>query len=169
MVKIVVGAAALIAVGVLAAWLAGRRLPREHRRSVEGPLDAGCDAVFARITDVEGLPSWRPGVKAAQRLSATTHREVTGHGTLSFETEEALSGRRLVTRIVEEEGQPFGGRWIFELSPREGGCRLRITEDGWVGPPLYRFAMRYVFGESRTLEEYMRDLAVATGGEQGTR
>jgi hypothetical protein len=44
------------------------------------------------------------------------------------------------------------------VAPRGERTLLRITEEGEVYNPLFRFMSRYVFGHYRTLEQYARDL-----------
>jgi hypothetical protein len=63
----------------------------------------------------------------------------------------------VVSRIADRS-LPFGGRWTFELSPAPGGTLLRITEDGEVYNPIFRFVSRFVFGHDRTINGYLEDL-----------
>lgn len=70
-----------------------------------------------------------------------------------------LAGRVLVTRI-EGKNLPFGGEWIFELSPAPEGCRLNITERGEIYNPVFRFISRFVLGYNGTLDNYLRSVAL---------
>jgi hypothetical protein len=40
---------------------------------------------------------------------------------------------------------------------------VRITEEGEVYNPVFRFISRFVIGQTRTIETYLRDLGTATG------
>ena len=40
---------------------------------------------------------------------------------------------------------------------------VRITEDGEVYNPIFRFVSRFVFGQTRMLDAYLRALGQATG------
>jgi hypothetical protein len=42
---------------------------------------------------------------------------------------------------------------------------VRITENGEVYNPLFRFVSRYVIGHNRTIDAYLRALGQATGQE----
>jgi hypothetical protein len=42
---------------------------------------------------------------------------------------------------------------------------LRITEQGEVYNPVFRFVSRFVIGQNRTIETYLRDLGTATAQE----
>jgi hypothetical protein len=59
----------------------------------------------------------------------------------------------------------YGGTWTYELSPGPSPATtsLRITETGFIHPPLYRFMMVHVFGPTRNLNQYLTDIQAATG------
>ena len=42
---------------------------------------------------------------------------------------------------------------------------VRITEDGQVYNPVFRFMSRFVFGHARTMDAYLRALGRAAGQE----
>jgi len=71
------------------------------------------------------------------------------------------------TRRVVQLNDPtasYGGTWTYELSPGPSSntTTLRITETGFIHPPLYRFMMVHVFGPTRNLNQYMTDIQSAT-------
>lgn len=155
----------LVAIGVIAQWL-GSRLPREHRAAVRVTIPATPVAVFAAISDHAAQPAWRRGLASVESLPPVDgHPRVREHGgdalALVVETSEAPT--RYVTRIEETPGAPFGGRWRFELSPAGDGTVVTITEDGWIGPALFRLLGAYVFGLHTNLERYATDLATHFG------
>ena len=78
----------------------------------------------------------------AVRGEAPTHREV----------------------LLDLPNGSYGGTWAYELSPgpSPNTTTLRITETGFIHPPLYRFMMVHVFGPTRNLNLYMKDLQAAT-------
>jgi hypothetical protein len=93
--------------------------------------------------------------------------EAGGDGEILFERVEAVPAERLVTRIADP-GLPFGGTWTYELADAEladagQGTRLRITEDGEVYNPAFRFISRFVLGHGRTIERYLADLRRVAG------
>ena len=45
-----------------------------------------------------------------------------------------------------------------ELIPRGDSTTLRITENGEVYNPVFRFVSRFVFGHSATIEKYLADV-----------
>jgi hypothetical protein len=156
----------LIAVAVIAglgllAFVIGALLPTAHVATVEAEYGAPADRVFATIADVQGGVAWRTGLEDVEILSAPDEalrwREKTSMGTLTFRREEFTPPSRIIGRI-DDTSQGFGGRWIYELAARGERTLLRITEEGEVYNPLFRFMSRYVFGHHRTLEQYARDL-----------
>jgi hypothetical protein len=58
---------------------------------------------------------------------------------------------------------PFGGTWTFEVEPVEDGATLRITENGYVTNPVFRFVSRFVLGYTTEIEKYLRSLAKKLG------
>jgi len=152
---------ALLAGVGLVLYLLGRRLPREHRAIRSTRVRATPDAVFRTITDVEAFPQWRREIRSVARLDDVSgrrrYREITGQGTLSFEVTEEIPEKRLVTTIVDE-GQPFGGRWTIDLLRAGDETEVTITEEGFVNPPIFRVLSRYVFGQTATMETYLRSL-----------
>jgi hypothetical protein len=89
-------------------------------------------------------------------------RIVDGNGAIRYRIEEATRGQRFVTRIMDTD-LGFGGTWTITLEPTVSGTRVRITEDGEVSSPLFRFFSRYVFGHHRTQAAYLTALAASFG------
>ena len=151
------GLAALIAIvaGV------GATLPVDHRATGESEYAVTRDSLYAILTDVEGYPEWRSGMKRVERREPVEGKErwleVTGDGAILYERIEARPGRRIVTRIADP-GLPFGGRWTLELEDVVGGTRLRITEEGEIYNPVFRFVSKYIFGHDATIEAFLADL-----------
>jgi uncharacterized protein YndB with AHSA1/START domain len=147
-VLIVVGS--IVAIVVLIAAI-GWSLPVRHRASVARTYQASAASLFALITDVAAFPTWRSDVKSVETLpDENGHRrwrETTKNGPpLTFVVEQAVPDRLLVGRIADTN-LPFGGSWTYELTPNGSGTTtLRITEDGEVYNPIFRFVSRFVVG-----------------------
>jgi uncharacterized protein YndB with AHSA1/START domain len=153
--------AVTIAAVVAFSALVGSRLPRSHRATRERTLGASPEAIWIAITDVEAFPSWRNDIKKAQRLPDRDGRPVWVEegrsGRMTFAIERMEAPCLLVGRIADRD-LPFGGTWTYELTPVAGGTRLRITEDGEIYNPLFRFMARFVFGYEGTIASYMAAL-----------
>jgi hypothetical protein len=93
-----------------------------------------------------------------ERDGHTRFIEKSKNGTMPFEVEESAPPLRMVTRI-DGKNLPFGGRWIFEVSPTAEGCRLNITESGEVYNPVFRFVSRFILGYTGTLDRYLTSVA----------
>ena len=72
--------------------------------------------------------------------------------------------RRQVTRVKDTE-KMFGGTWTITVTPTATGGTLTITEDGWVGNPIFRFVSRYVMGHHATMDGMLREVAKRFGEE----
>lgn len=149
-----VGVVALVA-------LAGVLLPREHRASRSVVLRQPPESVWAAVRDFAGLTAWWPEMKQVERLRDSAGREIwrqqVGGFPLTLEIAEEQPPRRLVTRILAPPDAPFGGRWIYELDAVSGGTRVAVTEEGWIGNPLFR-VMANVTGLDATIKQYLRAL-----------
>jgi uncharacterized protein YndB with AHSA1/START domain len=157
---LLIAVAAVLGLGVVI-YLVGAFLSTEHVATVEAQYRAPIDEVYALIENVERGPSWRTGLERVEVLSAPGEplqwREHTSFGPIVMRRDEAVAPTRIVATIADTTGG-FGGRWVYELTPHDGGTTLRITEHGEVYSPLFRFMSRFVFGHHRTLEQYARDV-----------
>jgi len=156
---VLVGLAALI---VLIGWM----LPKDHVATRMGRYRQPPEAIWTALADVDAMPSWREGLKSVKRLpdrnGLPVHVEVTNDGEIPMETVESNAPRRLVRRISDAK-LPFGGTWTFEIAATAQGATLRITEDGYVTNPLFRFMARFVFGYTGQMESVLRSLAKKFG------
>lgn len=160
MMRYVFFALGLVAVAVLVVVLIGWRLPVAHVATRSVQLAVPPESVFSIISRVEDYPSWRSDVK---KVDVTTDqgmrrfREDGSNGPILFEIVESSAPRRIVTRIADKS-LPFGGRWIYEITPTAGGSELRITEEGEVYNPVFRFVSRFIMGHTATLDRYLANV-----------
>ena len=167
--KIVLVAGAVLAAVILIVVTVGYALPVRHTAARERLLRADPGVVFAAISMPSEFPRWRTGVKSVEPLPPVngkqSFREIGSDGTITYVYDEVVPGQRLVSRIADKS-LPFGGSWTFELSPDSGGTRVRITENGEVYNPVFRFASRFILGHHATVDRYLADLQ--TRVESGT-
>jgi hypothetical protein len=166
----------IIAVVVLVALVVavvaiGYMLPVKHRASREAVIaGATPEAVFALVSNASDYPRWRTGIArvevvAGDPAAPTRFREHSSDGAILYDVVERAAPRRMVTRIADP-GLPFGGGWTFEIEPADGapgGTRVRITEDGEVYNPVFRFVSRFVMGHTSSIERYLVDLQAQAG------
>jgi hypothetical protein len=159
--KILLIIAAVIATVVLVVVAIGYALPVKHTATREKLLRADTAAAFAAISTPSEFPAWRRGVKSVEILPPVegrpSFREHGSDGDITYVIDEAVPARRLVNRIADRN-LPFGGSWTFELSPAPNGTLLRVTENGEVYNPFFRFMSRFVFGHHHTIDQYLADL-----------
>jgi hypothetical protein len=161
MLKIVLLTGAIIGSAELMVVLVGFLLPQQHVAARAITLHRKPGDVFQLISDFKAAPSWRSDVQEVE-----FHPPVDGHicyrekgtnGVLTLEIVESNPPSRMVTRIADK-GLPFGGIWIFDISPTPEGCRLNITERGEIYNPMFRFVSRFLVGYPRTLDSYLRNV-----------
>lgn len=164
---------ALIVLGVLVALVlvvvgVGSMLPVGHRASRQVKLHQPPERVFAAINHPASFPTWRAEVKSVEILpdhnGHRVFRETGGDGTILYEVDSVIPNRVLVTRIADRS-LPFGGKWTYELVPEGESTTLRITEDGEVYNPLFRFVSRFVIGYHATIDGYLRELSKKFGDD----
>ena len=156
----------IVIAAVAIAYLDGRTLPVNHSVSVTGVVPAPPEKVFARIADFTHGADWRP-VKSVTVLPPDDGRdhwsEYLGHGqTMIFlATRSEAPTRRDV--LLDDPNAAYGGTWTYELSPGPSPAttNLRITETGYINPPLYRFMMAHIMGPTSNLNQYLSDMQAA--------
>ena len=172
----------LLLVAGVAVYADGTHLPVNHTISVTGVVPAPPDKVFALITDVAKGAQWRPEVKFVTVFHDQKRDhwvEHLAHGQfmtfLAVRTDpvkpadpaagpETVVARRDV--MLDDPKAPYGGTWTYELSPTrtEAGNQatlLKITETGFITPPLYRFVMVHVLGPTHNLDQYLKEIQAA--------
>ena len=169
--KTVLIASAILILIVVVVVAIGAMLPVQHVASRSAVLAAPPDTVWHLITDIAGFPSWRGDVKRVERLPDRDGRPVwveeTTSGRITLAVDRAEPPRLLVLRIADPD-LPFGGTWTYELTPGDHGATvLKITENGEVYNPLFRFMSRFIFGHEGTIRGYLAALEKRTSSGAG--
>lgn len=151
---------------VLLVTLIGWTLPVKHRVTREAVLTVPAETLFALIATPLDFPKWRTGVKSVEILPSVgglpSWVEHSSDGNITFAVTRSVPGVELVTTIADKR-LPFGGSWTYELIPAGALTTLRITEDGEVYNPIFRFLSRFVFGHAATIERYLKDVQRRAG------
>jgi len=160
--KIVLLTTAILVTVASAVVLIGWLLPKQHVASRAIVLHRKPEDVFQLISDFKAAPSWRSDVREVELLPSLgghiRYREKGANGAITMEIAESNSPSRMVARIADK-GLPFGGIWIFDISPTTEGCRLNITERGEIYNPVFRFVSRFLMGYNRTLDAYLQNVS----------
>jgi hypothetical protein len=146
----------------------GALLPRDHVSSRAAHYNRSPADVWSVITDYPKFTEWRKSVKQVETLppvnnfSSWREMDVQGSG-IPYEVIQSIAPQRLVTRIADPK-LPFAGTWTYELmAAPDGTTTLRITENGKIYNPLFRFVARFFMGYAQTQEQYLRDLGTKFG------
>ena len=162
-------AALLVLVGIIA-YADGASLPVNHVVSVNGMVSAPPTKVFELITGVAAAPTWRHEVKSVNLLPPIEGREHwvedLGHGVqMNFiaTRTDPVSAEGTARRDVLLNDASYGGTWTYELTPGPTAdqTNLKITETGYINPPIYRFMMAHIFGMTKNLDQYMTEIKAA--------
>jgi hypothetical protein len=160
-VAISIGALVTVVVLVI---IIGLLLPKTHTASRSALFSATPAQLFVLM---DGPQTWRSNLRHYESVSAPDGRrqwrETDARGeTITYEAVERRPPSLLKTRIVTAD-LPYSGTWTLTLEAVGGATRVRITEQGEVYNPLFRFVSRFVIGETRTIDGYLRDLGWAVG------
>ncbi len=145
--------------------LVGSYLPVKHQATREATYRATPAQLFALIRNVDDYPSWQKSVSKVEVLPVVEgkqrFRETNNGQAITYELGDIVPDKRMVSRIVDDK-LPFGGSWTYELTPGQSAntTTLRITENGEVYNPIFRFVSRFVMGHTATIDKYLE--AVAT-------
>ena len=161
-----ISAGILLGVVTLVA-IVGLLVPRTHSATRTARFHQPPEAVWAAITDWEKFPHWRSNVSRVQSMPSRNglpaHREWDKRGhSLPMETVELSPPWHCVGRIADPN-LPFGGTWTMQISQTSDGTVLRITEDGEIRNPVFRFLARFVWGYTSIIETYLKDLGKKFG------
>lgn len=148
----------LLIAAVAIVVMVGRSLPVAHVASRGERFDAPPAVVWKVVADVGAYASWRSDITNVEMLPSVegrpAWRETSGGDRVEYVVDEMVEPTVFVTRITTK-GLPYGGRWRYELTPDGGGTRVTITEEGEVYNPIFRFMMKYVLGETATIEKVL--------------
>jgi hypothetical protein len=164
--KILLIAACTLALVLVAVVVIGSLLPRRHTASRSADYSTTPERLFSLI---EGPQNWRPDVVRCEAVPSDNGRELMRETsrrgeTLTYEVSDRVPPRSITRRIVTQ-GLPYSGSWTYSLQPSGSGTTVRITEDGEIYNPVFRFMSRFVIGQTHTMDAYLRALGKATGQE----
>jgi hypothetical protein len=156
----------VIVLAVVVVVVIGMMIEREHTATVSVLVKAPAERVWGLIAGED--VSWRAGVTSSsiERVDGkevVTETDSWGKA-IRYETVERVEGRLLKRRIVNED-LPYGGTWTWEVTPEGDGCRVRITEDGFIRNPVFRFVAKYVMGYDGTMRAYLKGMCGELGEE----
>jgi hypothetical protein len=151
----------LLAVVVISALL-----PKRHVVARSASYRVSPEQLFSLIA---GPQNWRPDVLKCEAVPGDRGREfmreTTRDGeTITYELLDRTPPKSLKRRIATEN-LPYSGTWTYSLQSDREITTVRITEDGEVYNPAFRFISRFVLGHTRTMDAYLRALGKATGQE----
>jgi hypothetical protein len=151
---------ALVAIVAVIA-LIGALLPRAHVESRTAAFRAAPDSLWVTLSDLEHYPGWAPDVTTATRLPDHNGHPVWEHsgpqGKMPLAVTAFEPPHRLVLEIVGTD-LPYSGTWTWEMMPSGSGTVVVVTERGAVDNPIFRFLSRFVFGQSATMDRYLKAL-----------
>jgi uncharacterized protein YndB with AHSA1/START domain len=162
LLRIVIGLVVIIAIVVIA----GYSLPKGHTASRTAHLPAPPEKVWATITDFQSFPAWRKDVKSVTVLPTEngkrSWREDGKNGVVTYAADAWEPPSHFVARIADT-GLPYGGSWVYSISPNATGSTITITENGEVHNPVFRVVSRFM-SQTATIDAYLSALANKLGG-----
>lgn len=158
---ILAGCVILLILGVVAI---GGILPKRHILSRCASYRATPEELFSLIA---GPQNWRPDIIHSEVVAGAGGREILRETSRKGETTiyEVVDSNppKSITRRIALQNLPYSGSWSYSLQPTAGGTIVRITEDGEIYNPVFRFMSRFILGQTSTMDAYLRALGSATG------
>ncbi len=152
--------AVLVGVAVVVT-IVGALMPRTHVATSEISFRRPIAEVYSAVRDIGGMTKWWGELRTSERVSGVPGerwRQEAGGFAMQLDVTDDRPPHGFVTNIVQEKGAPFGGKWIYALTEVSGVTTLRVSEDGWIGPPPFR-VMAKVMGLHRTIDGMLVALA----------
>jgi uncharacterized protein YndB with AHSA1/START domain len=147
-------------------YLWGRTLPREHTAASTITIVAPIDSVFAVLRNFGGSASWWNDVQSVRQLTGKVResweQDMGSYGVVQMEVLSASPPNRIVTQILNDEQQDWGGKWTYDISTNGSSTEVRITEEGWVASPFFRVISKLT-GHHRTMNSQLSSLAARFG------
>jgi hypothetical protein len=117
--------------------------------------------VWPVVRDLRALPKWWPEVQQSTRLEDGGGRErwqqLIAGVELTMEVVADEPPHRLGTRIIAPDDGAFGGAWQYDLQSEGNGTRVRVTEQGWIGPWPFR-TITWMSGYHTSIDSYLASL-----------
>jgi Polyketide cyclase / dehydrase and lipid transport len=156
---IVIGGFLLVCLSLV---VIGSLLPKRHVASRSASYHATPEQLFSLIS---GAQNWRSDVVQCETLPDHAGRELMrettkNHEAVTYELLDSVPPKSL-TRRIATPNLPFSGSWTFSLQPSGETTVVRITENGEVHSPVFRFASLFL-GHTRTIDGYLNALGEAT-------
>jgi hypothetical protein len=144
----------------------GFTLPKRHLVSRSASYRVPPEKLYALIA---GPQDWRPDIRHWEAVPNSDGleltRETSNHGeTITYEVLDRTPPTSLKRRIATKN-LPYSGTWTYSLESAGEITTIRITEDGEVYNPVFRFMSRFVLGQTRTMDAYLQSLGKATGSK----
>ncbi len=161
--KILLMVLGAILILILAVVITGMLLPRRHSATRSAAFRAKPEQLYALIA---GTQTWRPDVRSYEAVregeGLDLFRETTRNGE-SIIYEIVVSPPYSIQRRIATTGLPYSGTWSYSLTPEGDFTTVRITEDGEVYNPIFRFVSRFILGQTRSIDAYLQAMGSATG------
>jgi hypothetical protein len=147
-------------------YITGLSLPKAHRATRSALYSAPPERLFSLIV---GQQDWRPDIARIESESDPSGRhfvtETTKDGeSITYAIEEVTPPTSLKRRI-STKNLPYAGTWTYALRRDGQLTHLRITEDGEVYNPIFRFVSYFILRHTRSIDRYLLALGRATAQE----
>ncbi len=143
---------------IIVVVVVGRLLPLKHSVTVSGRFQTGLDDLWKAIRDFNTYMEWRSSIRELNVIDELGWIEVDKRGhKITFGITEEHAGRKMVVKIMDKD-LPFGGEWVYEVSEGNDAAALKITENGEIYNPVFRFVSWFFMDKTATLKRYMQDL-----------
>lgn len=148
----------IIACLVLIIVIIGYTLPVKHQATVRVLVRATPEKVWQRLINIRDYPKWRTDLQQVVVVNDLEWTEIKSkHDQLPFKMVLDQPLQQL-TMHINATNLPYGGYWVYTLTPQGDQTEVTITEHGEVYNPVFRFVSRFIMGHDATLKKYAHNL-----------
>ncbi len=131
-----IGILAVVVLAVAAFVVAGLTVPGARSYVNEVTINAPAEKVWSVITDIERYPEWQTNLARIEVTDAKNWMEYPRDAPEPLRFSLGADARPERMEFHYTMGETFSGHWKGEITPTNGGVRLRTTDsylaDGWV-------------------------------------
>ncbi len=144
-------------------------LSKNHHVEAEAVYDRPVTMVWQVLTDYATMPTWSATVAKTASLGIKDgkpawHIELKDGHFMDISIDESIPNKHFKTTILDTD-TPYEGSWIIDLEAlSENKTVAKLSEDGKIKSPIWRFIMHYFIGQDTLIKT-----TLAQAGEELAR
>lgn len=132
-------------------------LSKNHHVEAEAVYDRPADMVWQVMTDYASMPTWSPTISKAESLGVKDgkpawHLEMKDGHFIDVSIDESAPHKLFRTTVLDTD-TPYSGSWTLSLSAAGNKTAVKLTQEGTIKSPFWRFVTHYITGEDTAIKQ----------------